>query len=1667
MITENELAATKLSPTHKDYYQIWNELLDLAKKLSERWDPTSTNESDPGIVLLKVATALTDKLNYNIDKNILEAFMPSAAQEESMRKLCDMMGYSMKYYRSATAVVSITHTGEEPLPPTLTLPKFTAFSDADNTITYVSLRAESGDDSVGPTSVVLSDGMAQNVLCMEGQAVHCEDDNDYMVAMAQLTSDYRYYLPETQIAENGIFVYSFIRLADGQGLDGDYWQKVDNLNTQERGSKVWKFSYDSSEGRPYIQFPDWVSQIIDNGLSIYFIRTSGANGNISARTLSTFTAPTEWAETTASTSSSQVEANVSADDFTVLNQSAATNGQNPETITQAYENYKKTIGTFDTLVTCRDYMNYIYNLYVDADSTPLVSNAIVADIRDDINNSTTLCSFNDFGICYVNRPAKRADGLGIDNFTLKIYPFKTVMGANTPEEYRKSFTYDPTVFNQIVEALDQPKTIAHQLSLPSTNTANNGLADIACVKNFLKLNAVVTTTSRVNAVDEAAILLNIQKAIYSAFNLRKLDFGEEIPFDSILQCIANADVRIKNVSLDEPILYTRFYLANSDGIAGVNENSEPADYGYGIALGDSIGRHAYDKLTLRNLIAGRVELFKYDESLSYELTETTYPDENVKPIYQSTPEKIIARIESNCTLPIVPLTGTGSQGAGTGGQEGTQGAAEINVVQGDSSSADAIQPITLLANEMIRFRAPNFRTTLTYPAYVNYYFKTSSGRVQEAVAANMMTLQEFMANGYTDRTCKDSAWQAFIDLNIRNPENENGHFPTQEALESAIADFGGGLIDATVANRNSYGALFKIKETETATGTAEKPVMEYSLEIIPDKELTGEKQGYYFPLNSSSVLPAINSFVKSTKIYNKNYPDEETPVQTYVGEKKLPDGLYIRSSISLTAQIGRLVDKNYCVYKLAQSPVSTQQSALLSSYYVPNSFEASDATNGLGSDAKAAYIPANSEYELKSNETLFINYTEAEADQTVDLGQTGSTEQPAKVVNVAYGPGTIIRPNFNLYSSSVWREQGHSYSKTAGFQFAADPNLPGMYSMAADEQIDIRSKATLTIGNRNDDVTESTAFLYWIYRSDLSTSGDTQGDKTSFIIPSSQKDGSSTGASTTYVLGDGEYIFYTNAAKTSMAYYGSGTKITKVGEFNTPSYSKTASTISAEEIFDKGISAVPWVRCSFGPNKYLLIEEGQYVNLTEGDTLNGITLSPEDSTLSEITTSDAGEEEGEEEEVEKITNAERGCVAADYETKDGETMRLPIINVGNEAPWTVRSYLTFNFGPSTTQTLQSERDSLTIKYKDSEGNELEEDDVIKPSTSSGETIPLSVKSTVSCVGLTDKIFLTSLTDKEQQAFKLRTFSDMESISVAESAGADGSTQKAAITLHNFGDHWTRITHDDLVRNQSQDSTGERFAELYVNLPNDKSKFGMLTIYVNKPSEGAGQAYFKAYPAGLDLSPILSSNKNKVSPKIYNYPASDADNPYNNGGSAVESPWSWWDGEYAPKADGKYPLKPGVNNIFLGADGATAPVSKIRLYLPEQASSAVVSDIRIVDCGDTFGLDLDYIDYKAYSSSLAGSSGVSDQENPVSNAKQLLLDLAAEDPERQFYYACFVDNRQAINVNKQLVGSENGPKMSSPATWYDPNNLNNKFVVSEIDQRYLNTGIQIATTSKLR
>ena len=56
----------------------------------------------------------------------------------------------------------------------------------------------------------------------------------------------------------------------------------------------------------------------------------------------------------------------------------------------------------------------------------------------------------------------------------------------------------------------------------------------------------------------------------------------------------------------------------------------------------------------------------------------------------------------------------------------------------------------------------------------------------------------------------------------------------------------------------------------------------------------------------------------------------------------------------------------------------------------------------------------------------------------------------------------------------------------------------------------------------------------------------------------------------------------------------------------------------------------------------------------------------------------------------------------------------------------------------------------------------------------------------------------------------------------------------------------------------------------------------------------------------------------------------------------------------------------------------------------------------------------------------------------------------------------IDNSNAIELNP-LISDDT---MANPYTWYDPNNLANKFVVSEIDADYLPTGITLTKASKV-
>lgn len=133
IVNENQ----KISYTNLDFSSIYTEVIDLIKQLTYRWDPSISDESDPGVVLVKLSSLIADKCNYNIDKNILETFPLSVTQNGNARQLYDQLGYYMNWYESASVPVLLSWVGEtNDSSVSYTIPKFTAITDSESSHIY-------------------------------------------------------------------------------------------------------------------------------------------------------------------------------------------------------------------------------------------------------------------------------------------------------------------------------------------------------------------------------------------------------------------------------------------------------------------------------------------------------------------------------------------------------------------------------------------------------------------------------------------------------------------------------------------------------------------------------------------------------------------------------------------------------------------------------------------------------------------------------------------------------------------------------------------------------------------------------------------------------------------------------------------------------------------------------------------------------------------------------------------------------------------------------------------------------------------------------------------------------------------------------------------------------------------------------------------------------------------------------------------------------------------------------------------------------------------------------------------------------------------------------------------------------------------------------------------
>lgn len=217
---------SNISYTNKDFNTIYPELLDLVKKLTYKWDPSISNESDPGVILIKLNALIADKCNYVSDKNVLETFPASVTQESNARQLYEQLGYYMHWYESALVNVDISYNNTDTQyveSEYCTIPTFTMISDETNNLVYT-LLGTSGTFIPTSGTNLLFDGTVQTFDAIQGVPVKYDINGKNVITAANLDSNNRLYFSTSDIAQNGIFITH----TNGANDYAD-WVRKDNL----------------------------------------------------------------------------------------------------------------------------------------------------------------------------------------------------------------------------------------------------------------------------------------------------------------------------------------------------------------------------------------------------------------------------------------------------------------------------------------------------------------------------------------------------------------------------------------------------------------------------------------------------------------------------------------------------------------------------------------------------------------------------------------------------------------------------------------------------------------------------------------------------------------------------------------------------------------------------------------------------------------------------------------------------------------------------------------------------------------------------------------------------------------------------------------------------------------------------------------------------------------------------------------------------------------------------------------------------------------------------------------------------------------------------------------------------------------------------------------------
>lgn len=522
---------------NRDFQTVYKELVDTVGKLNNKWlIDGEGNESDPGVIIVKELAACVDKLSYIADKYQLENYPETVQLDSDARRIFSPV-YNMKWYRSCEGHILVRNIGEE----TITLPQRLMVCSEDKENVYT-INA--------PGTVSIEAGAIEELPVIEGRLKTLTVNGSDQITIDNLI-DNKIYIDDYSVAENGIWVQAYNSAnneIDEDVMSSTEWKQSYNLyaedwsiNSEKANSgQYFEFKIDTITGRPYLQFVDDIVNKIGDGLKIQYVVSSGSAGSVSAGKLTEVYA-------------ADSELTIDSDNLQIVNLLSIANGKDPETVDEGRIGYLKNIDICNTLVTLRDYANYIYN------NGEVVSNCFVCDQNNDVQYAYNILT--EYG-----QVKKLEIGSGLTVYSLKFYgigeknPQLVVNNALLTDEEKNAAYADiykqtfepvlPTLYGQpagindeIDKYIDEVKSINHEFG----NIRN--INRISFVKNYYTLTIDLLFKQTLTS----AQIQNIQNTVYynllTGLNARNINFGDRVTYNKIQQLVYASDDRILGASI--------------------------------------------------------------------------------------------------------------------------------------------------------------------------------------------------------------------------------------------------------------------------------------------------------------------------------------------------------------------------------------------------------------------------------------------------------------------------------------------------------------------------------------------------------------------------------------------------------------------------------------------------------------------------------------------------------------------------------------------------------------------------------------------------------------------------------------------------------------------------------------------------------------------------------------------------------------------------------------------------------------------------------------------------------------------------------------------------------------------------------------------------------------